>query len=60
MDDPTVTAVAIEEHVSALSRFSVELTGKIFRHGLKPTRRIKAMLQHIQSYARDKSIKMYT
>ena len=54
MHDPIATTVVIEEQVSALSRFSLKLTAEDL------TKRTRAMLQHIPSYARDKNMRTFT
>ena len=60
MDDPMAMAAVVEEHVPALTGFSMELTIEDLQIWTKTYKEDKATLQHIQSYARGKSTKMYT
>ena len=60
MDDPMATTVAVEVHVLALSGISVELTAEDLQIWTEAYKEDKATWQHIQSYARDKNIKMCT
>ena len=54
------TTVAVEGHLYALSGFSVELMAEDLQKWTKAYKVDKATLQHIQSYVRDKSTKIYT
>ena len=57
MDALEATAIAVKVHVSALSGFSVEFMAEDLQTWTKAYKEDKS---HIQSYAGDKSTKIYT
>ena len=61
MDELVIGLVAvIDEQMSILNGFGIDLTVEDCKNGQKPTKRINATFQCIPSYARVKSMRIFT